>query len=223
MALVKKQRNNPTAFVVVLPCGMWSCPECGQVNKSRWSHRIMKGVSHYQRRGHEFSFVTLTLRGDTRQRMRSIETWRKVFPRIIERHRRKVGTVPYAVIPELHKNGVVHLHSLIASQLPSRWWKDTSFHCGAGYMAKSIPVADHKATVGYVTKYLGKGIDLVKWPKGYRRIRVTHDWPREQKRPSTDNAVYEIYHGADVDYVVAKLKRLGYIVSAGFHQNAPTY
>lgn len=223
MALVKKQRGNPTAFITVLTCNMWSCPECGDRLKRRWTHRIMKGISHYQRKGHKFSFVTLTLRGDTRQRAKSIEAWRKLFPRIIERHRRKVGTVPYAVIPELHKNGVVHLHVLIASQLTKRWWKDTAFHCGAGHQADMKPIDDHTAVVGYLMKYLGKGMTLNKWPKNYRRIRVTHDWPKATKRGTTDNAVYEIYHASNADYVIAKLKHFGYIVSAGYSQNSPTF
>ncbi len=215
MLLVKKQKDNPTAHLTLLTCNQWACKECGDRNRSQWTHRIMKGVSHYQRKGHEFSFVTLTLRGDTRQRSRSVEAWRKLFPRIIERHRRKVGTVPYAVIPELHKNGVVHMHALVASQLPKRWWKDTSFTCGAGHQADVKNIDDHKSTVGYVTKYLGKGMGLKRWPKGYRRIRVTHGWPQQQKRGSTDNAVYEVYHGGSIDYVVARLEHLNYTVVTG--------
>lgn len=176
----------------------------------------MKGVSHYQRKGHKFSFVTLTLRGDTRQRMRSVEVWRKLFPRIIERHRRKCGTVPYATIPELHKNGVVHMHLIIASQLSKRWWKDTAFHCGAGYQADSKPIEKHTQAVAYVTKYLGKGLGLKKWPKNYRRIRVTHGWPRSQKKGTTDNAIYQVYRASEVDYVIQKLQRQSYIVATGY-------
>ena len=218
IALIKKSRENWDAHITVPSCNMWSCPECSERLRRQWSHRIMKGVSHYQRKGHKFSFVTLTLRGDTRSRNRSIDAWRVLFPRIIERHRRLLGTVPYAVIPELHKNGVVHIHCIIASQLTKRWWKDTSFHAGAGHQADMKPITDHTGAVSYVVKYLGKGMGLKKWPKNYRRIRVTHDWPKDRSRDLASSAVYDIYHARDLDYVIAKLERLGYNVITGYGQ-----
>ena len=181
-----------------------------------WSHRIMKGVSHYQRKGHEFSFVTLTLRGDTRQREASIQAWRKLFPRIIERHRRTVGTVPYVVVPECHKNGVVHIHAIVASQLKKRWWKDTSFHAGAGHQADCKPIDNHQQAVGYVTKYLGKSIGLKRWPAKFKRIRATAGWPDHRPQKNASEGVWQVYGAQDADYVIAKLERLGYTVKTGY-------
>lgn len=157
---------------------MWSCPECGETNASAWRDRVLYGVLMYMtERGIEFRFVTLTLGGNNRTRLNSIQAWREVWPRLYARHYRKHGARPYVLIPEMHRNGVVHLHAIIATDEKQRWWKDNCYAVGGGYMAKSIAIDQPSNILVYMAKYMTKNNAVKRWPDNYRRVRTSHDWP----------------------------------------------
>ncbi len=213
--IMRRKDGGGKAEIFFPPCKTWSCPECGERNKHRWKHRVMYGVDHYQKQGKEFSFVTITLGGKYKARDDSILGWRVVWPRVYDRFRRVFGRQPYAIIPECHRNGRVHLHMLIAGRAPERWWKDNVYGCGGGYIADSQPFDRVSGVVVYFTKYLAKGMALQQWPDNFKRIRVSHNWPKHPEKPTQDDMLYSIVHPKSLDWTIQWLWRMGYDVRNG--------
>lgn len=176
----------------------------------------MYGVSHYQKQGKEFDFVTITLGGKYKSRDDSIQGWRRVWPRVYDRHTRMVGKQPFVILPECHRNGRVHLHLVIASGVGKRWWKDNVYGCGGGYIADSKPVGSIGGVSWYVTKYITKSIGLAKWPHKFKRVRASHYWPKQPEKASDTESLYTIVHPGALEWTVQWLWRMGYEVHYGF-------
>lgn len=201
----------------VLPCGSWSCPECGERKRKQWTKDVMFGVSWYMgQKNMDFSLLTLTLSGRNRTRATSITQWRSVWPRLNSRHYRQYGWCPYVLVPEGHKNGVVHLHSICGSVATKRWWKDNSVKSGGGFIADIEPCRDPGRAGAYATKYLGKSLTISTWPKSYRRIRTSRDWPK-MPRPEVDtNYEWKVIHPNQLDWLVTYHYGIGMDVRFGW-------
>ena len=83
----------------------------------------------------------------------------------------------YALLPEQHKDGRLHMHMLIGAAIKKRWLKDNAFASGAGFMADSEPLTSGKRGAYYVSKYVGKSLGVEQWPVKFRRIRTSQKWP----------------------------------------------
>lgn len=196
-------------------CKLWACPECSERNKTRWLHRVMYGVDHYIRQGRDFSFVTLTLGGRYKSRDDSIAGWRKVWPRVYDRYRRAFGKQPYVILPECHRNGRVHLHAIIGAIAGERWYKDNVWSCGGGYMADCEKLRSVKAAGSYAMKYMSKTVALTRWPRKFKRIRVSHHWPKKPDKPRDDETLYTVLNPSQLEWTIAWLWRMGYDVNNG--------
>lgn len=212
---MRRNELSKQSVVFFPPCKTWACPECAERNKSRWKHRVMYGVDHYQRQGKEFSFVTLTLGGRYKAREDSIRGWRVVWPRVYDRHSRKFGRQPYTVLPECHRNGRVHLHLIIAGDANKRWWKDNVWGCGGGYIADRQQIKSVGSVASYVVKYITKAVGLKRWPPKFKRIRLSHYWPSVPEKPTDEQGLYTVLSPAQLDWTVAWLWRMGYHVANG--------
>lgn len=203
--------------IFVLPCGKWTCPECGERNRKTWMHDVMYGVSWYmETQNMEFSLLTLTLSGRNRSRQSSISAWRSVWPRLFSRHYRKYGSCPYVLVPEMHRNGVVHLHAIVSSPTTKRWWKDNCYACGGGYIADFELCRDERRAGAYATKYLGKNLAVHNWPKGYRRIRTSRYWPKVPRSAASDNYEWKVIHPGQLDWLVTYHYGIGMDVRFGW-------
>lgn len=196
--------DNEITRVFALPCNMWDCPECGERKRQRWLIDVMHGVSCYmQGNGLDFYCLTLTLGGRNRKRDTSISVWRSVWPRLNSRHYRAFGWCPYVLVPEPHKNGVVHLHAILSSPSDERWWKDNCHKSGGGYIASFEPCRDAAHAGGYFTKYIHKQVAITKWPKGFNRVRTSQHWPKLD-RPQPGN---------DFEWKVVRLEQLQWLIT----------
>lgn len=181
--------RNPTkhAGVIFHPrCGSWNCPYCWQINKDEWLQVAVKGTVEILDRGSMLQFVTITGRGYYTPTS-SIYFMRKNWPALrkrIQYHTDKWSDVTktefsYLLIPERHKSGVAHWHILVATfEDRNRFWKDNAYECGFGHQAKVRNVENSVQSAGYVTKYLAKDAGQIAWPKGFRRVRTSKNWPR---------------------------------------------
>lgn len=90
------------------------------------------------------------------------------------------------MVPERHKSGVVHCHILAATIYDTeRSWKDFAFSSGFGWKVDVQPLVTPTKASKYISKYLHKGVGAETWPRGFRRVRHSHNWPisEEQAMP----------------------------------------
>jgi hypothetical protein len=157
-------------------CGSWSCPYCAQVNQSRWAVRAYYGTLVYQSAGDEVDFLTLT----SHEKLNPAQT-RWVFPKawkkLSQRARRAADGFDYLMIPEVHKDGRLHIHAVETSALGESWWKDNARASGLGYMDEEEPIRKPAGAAAYVVKYIGKTLTISTWPRSFHRVRTSRRWP----------------------------------------------
>lgn len=183
-----------TALVFMPNCGLWRCPYCAELKKQEWMLTAWSGSQKLAANGHELQFVTVTTRGGAgRTRERAFYALRDAWPKLRKKAQYKIQGFEYIMIPEQHKNGIVHAHIIATGNLKKRWWKDEAYRAGMGYMADAETMADPVEAAGYVSKYLGKQLAGFQWPQGFHRIRRSANWPRLAEQPVDERYDYEVY------------------------------
>lgn len=166
-------------FIYLVRCKSWYCGSCGHRNKLEWIAKIAEGIDHYIQNGIEdWMFCTVTSHPKLNTRSQCLYVEPKAWDKLRNRIKYYHGKVRYVYMPELHKNGRVHWHFLMSGGIPVSWWKKHAPSCGFGYMFDSQEILDGRNSVLYVTKELGKSLDIVKWPRKLRRIRTNQKWPK---------------------------------------------
>jgi len=98
---------------------------------------------------------------------------------------------------------------IIAADFTKRWLKDNARSCGFGYQC-DVSVFDNddaiKFAVWYTTKYLSKSLEITQWPKHFRRIRTSRNWPvlpddSDFERPILDWHYLCTYYAEGLDYL----------------------
>jgi hypothetical protein len=151
----------------------------------------------------------------------SVAVFRDAWPNLRKRAKRLQNGMAYAMIPERQKNGRIHVHALSDSHLGTRWWKDNGAEVGLGWRNEEEPVRDLWKAAYYANKYLNKETATTAWPKGFRRVRCSRNWPKltKQKLPGSwsirpvewdvaladliDNLERQRYHCLRVDHAQA--------------------
>ena len=164
---------NSEGQIVLLACGLWSCPRCAQINAFRWSERIRYGLALWRPRPAYFWTLTLP------PWVVTPEVGYRVLPErwdaLRNRLQYRVGRWLYAAFVEGHPHRafIPHLHIISLSQAPERL-KDLAVSSGFGHQAKEIEI-NGKMAASYVSKYASKqGREM---PKNFRRVRVSRLWP----------------------------------------------
>jgi hypothetical protein len=207
-----KSKNRPYMFgvenskkllvVVRPPCRQWDCPHCAEVLAKQWMLRCMMLVSNSDSE-QSFDFVTLTMHEDlkTNKSTRAVfeDAWRKLYAAL----KRAQKDFSYVLVPELHKDGRMHVHMITSFHPPDeyfvhhhrqrnkqvrrmraagvmdRFWKDVPRAYGFGYANDQEPIEGDVAKVaGYIGKYLSKQRKVNQWPKGFKHVRASHDVPQ---------------------------------------------
>lgn len=160
-------------------------------------------------------FVTLTSRAYATP-VKSIHYFKENWPKLVRRIKYHTeqgggGKLYYLLIPERTKAGILHAHAIMTTNLSKKWFKDNGHACGFGYQAHTEQIEYYHGVVGYVVKYLGKDVVHTDWPKGFRRVRTSRNWPKvpdEQKpgwqyaKHSDESAWFEYYLLQDYGYKV---------------------
>ena len=167
-------------------CKQWRCPYCAQINKRLWTMKAYYGAEFLQDgEGENLRFITLTSHERLTKRQ-SWQVWPKAWSKLYMRAKRIQSGASYILVPEQHKDGRLHVHFLATWDMSSRWWKDNARACGLGYMAESEQPRSLAHAAWYVGKYISKQLDTNQWPKGFRRVRPSHNWPKmpQAERPA---------------------------------------
>ena len=237
--LVGEHFASKTAVLFRPSCKCWACPVCGESNRFRWSLRAAHGVSDIIQRGDGVFFITLTFPGwmgsdETRER------WRASWPKLSTRFRREWNGARYLYVHEQHKDGRMHIHMVTDAALPKRWWKDNCATCGFGYMADADEVRDGDRVARYVAKHLAgeagkvagrkmrqeltKQTTMHEWPKGWRRVSTSRNWPKMPDMPQPDGWAWRVMgHGEALAETFVMYRTRGWSVNSADHKTAWEY
>jgi len=192
--IIGRKKGENRAILFQPDCGQWNCPYCAEKRKNEWFMRAYAGVKDLAAEGLPVGFITLTSRGGKgRTRDAALMAFKVGWPRLSRRVKYAQGRLSYLLVPEQHKNGIIHAHVLANNALSKRWWKDNAYQSGLGYMVDVGSVLDPASGALYVVKYIGKQLELKDWPKGFRRVRASQDWPRLKLSEGSPLMDYEVY------------------------------
>jgi hypothetical protein len=161
------------------------------------------------------NFITLT----SHERLAASASLR-VLPRAwskLQERLRREAKGDYLIVPELHKDGRVHLHGLFSHAVSKRWYKDNARACGLGYQVDLQEIKRDGGVAAYITKYLTKSVLEPQFAKGFRRVRTTRGWPKLPPMEARSGLVFEaLERGESVASAVDQARRNGYrVVMAG--------
>jgi len=202
-------------------CKQWSCPTCGQINAERAVALAAHGSSVLSKdQGHVLTFVTVT----SHERLSAGATLRvlpSAWPKLRKRIARSADNPAWLLIPELHEDGRVHLHGIVAAQLETRWLKDNARACGFGYMADAQIVQNVYEVVSYTAGYMGKTLQNSNFAKGFHRYRTAQHWPHLPELPEPPGWNFTLVARDSVlDDEVNRLADANYIVAVFDHATA---
>jgi len=172
-------------------CKLWSCDYCAELNKEFWIHQATRGAILITTEGRKIQFVTLTSRPYATPTT-GLYFLKKNWPllnRKLKYHTDKWRAAlgyewAYFMVPEHHKSGVVHCHLFAATHYDTvKSWKDFAFSSGFGWRVDVQPLITPEQAASYVAKYLHKGHGAEQWPKGFRRVRHSQNWPVSEMEP----------------------------------------
>lgn len=158
-------------------CKLWSCPACSEVNKRLWTVKVYHGAMTLLDLGETLYMITLTSH-ERLSREGSVNVWPKAWKKLHSRAKYRQRTAQYVLIPERHKSGKLHVHLISTWSMKQKWWKDNARECGLGYQNRVREVKEPAIAAWYVSKYVGKSIADEEWPRGFRRVRVSQQWPK---------------------------------------------
>lgn len=130
--------------------------------------------------GKDIMFWTITSHQHIRTLAKGIYVWRSAWPKLRKRLQRQAKNCAYMYIPEQHKDGSFHVHLLTAAPVTERWCKDNSAQVGLGYMSEYEQVRSAHKAAWYASKYLTKDSHKLDWPKYFRRVNTSRNWPRPE-------------------------------------------
>lgn len=166
-------------------CKSWNCDYCSEELKDNWIHQAARGSMILEENGSQLQFVTLTSRGYATPN-KSIyffkENWPKLRKRIAANTKEWTPFTgcewAYFLVPERHKSGVLHCHLVASTHICAESvWKRHAFETGFGYVIDVQEMITPLLAATYVAKYLHKGMGAEVWPKGFRRVRHSQNWP----------------------------------------------
>jgi hypothetical protein len=170
--------NKTTKHAIIFRprCKLWNCAYCGQKNAALWTMRIVAATQLFIDQGKDVSFVTVTSH-EKLSPTQTISALPDQWAKLSTRFRRATGGCNYAIIPETHTDGRLHLHGIFDKELGTRWWKDNARNCGMGFMAEEKPVYSAAGAGAYTSKYTTKQLQTNNWAKGFRRVRTSRFYP----------------------------------------------
>lgn len=183
-------KNKNTAILFNPACNSWSCDYCAETQKENWIHQAARGSMVLASEGSELQFITLTSRGYATPN-KSVYFFKQNWPKLRKRMAERTNEWEpftgnrwaYFLVPERHKSGVLHAHLIAATHICAKSvWKQHAHQTGFGYVVDVQEMITPLLAAAYVAKYLHKGMGAEQWPKGFRRVRHSQNWPMSKPR-----------------------------------------
>jgi len=186
-------------------CNDWCCPRCGHIRARTEYGRIVNGAKEISDRDHKLYFHTITCKGrelSLEDAERDYLKWtNRLFSTCRARANKQEMFWCYAQVTERQRRLHPHSH-IITSFLPddavpmtvrkrgkdgvwrdrevmySEWWLDKNVSAGLGNQCEITEILNPVAVAVYVSKYLFKDAISTVWPKGWKRVRYSQNWPK---------------------------------------------
>jgi hypothetical protein len=204
ITVLGKHKEQQKAILFNPRCKQWNCDYCAELNKDYWIHQGTRGAMLIMMEGRDIQFVTLTSRGyatPTSSLYFFAKNWPKLNRRLkyhTDKYKRSLGYEwSYFLVPEHHKSGVAHFHLFAATLYNTEGsWKDFAFGTGFGFILDVQTLVSSASASSYLAKYLHKGTGAENWPKGFRRVRHSVNWPIAHEKPM-EGWTWDTYHNPD--------------------------
>lgn len=197
-------------------CNHWDCPRCGIIRAKQEYWRIVKGSEQIVSEGNELYFITITTRGAGLKVAEAEENYLQWTNRLLTNLRtnakRRSAYWCYVQVTERQKRKHPHSHILTTYKpmdliegcklqyeqvngQKQAYWQDALrsddlqgavCSAGLGDQYDISCVRNVSAVSRYIGKYLFKTSLLTVWPKGWRRVRYSANWPRTDFRPNSN-------------------------------------
>lgn len=220
--LIAFQRDSGAWYLCQGCCNSWQCPRCSVIRAKHEYGNIVHGAKTLAT-DNPLYFVTLTMRGKDLDLATADDQYYAQTNRLLSAWRaetkRHGGHWSYVQVTERQRRGAAHSHIICASvpadtkpyrrlqKLPSGaiakrdcyfsvWLMKRAVSAGLGRML-DISLVDSPHGVGsYVAKYLFKDIQTHIWPRKWKRIRYSRNWPKMVHRSTAIDA-FPIVHASD--------------------------
>lgn len=186
-------------------CNDWTCKRCGVIRAKKEYGRMVHGARELADAGHKLYFLTLTCRGremSKKEAEAGYYGWTNATLNAMRnRAKRKGAEWFYSGVTERQKRGHPHSHYQITwmpedatpyakgKRLPngaiakhdcfySEWLTQACVRAGLGKMTDITEVRSPVAVAVYQAKYMFKDAMRTVWPKGWRRVRYSNNWPK---------------------------------------------
>jgi len=207
------RETNGMAHVVQGCCNDWTCPRCGHIRARQEYARIVNGAEKIGETAQPLYFWTLTCRGKDMPLETAEKDYMKWTNRLFTAARMRAARAGqywcYVQVTERQKRSHPHSH-LINSYIPedvrlvkmgdclpngrvakhdtlwSEWFIAANERAGLGIECELSLIKSPRAVATYVSKYLFKDAMSTKWPKGWKRVRYSHSWPKMPERELLD-------------------------------------
>lgn len=192
-------------------CNAWTCGRCGHIRACAEYGRIVAGAKQLAEGGHSLFFLTLTCRGRDMGLDEAEAGYMQWTNRLLTnartRAKRDRQHWAYAQVTERQDRGHPHSHIIITfcpgdvfhygpgvslpngatakhEGLYSDWLVASAVSAGLGPMVDLSYIRSAVAVAVYAAKYFFKDAMSTQWPKGWRRVRYSHSWPKLPTYPS---------------------------------------
>jgi len=185
-------------------CNNWLCKRCGHIRARSEYGRIVNGANELALAGHKLYFHTITCRGkdmSLEDAERGYAKWtNKLLSTMRARCKKQGDFWAYAQVTERQQRQHPHSH-FISTFLPddaiatvkqktkangeieqreiqvSKWFIESNRSAGLGDQCEITVIINAVAVAVYVSKYLFKDAIATHWPKGWKRVRYSQNWP----------------------------------------------
>jgi len=173
-------------------CKLWACEVCAPINKAKWTIRAYHGAEEITKADDTavLHFLTLTSLGSLTP-AQSLYVFPKAWKKLHSRARYRQPKHHYFMVPERQASGRIHMHAITTLALGTRWFKDNGRECGLGFMNENEPCRDPRKAAWYASKYLAKSIEVESWPRGFRRTRLSRNWPKLPEMPENERWTFK--------------------------------
>jgi len=200
-------RQGEKAHITQGTCNHWDCPRCGQIRAREEYGRIVAGCKEMAK-DNEIWFLTITCQGAdltlAEAESHYLEWTNRFLSNARYRAKRENQTWSYVQVTERQKRGFPHSHILTTFRITdarldwkanwvtrdgvkvnewqgayrSDWMQSAVIKAGLGEQYDVSVVHTVDAASRYVAKYLFKESLHTQWPKGWKRVRYSQNWPK---------------------------------------------
>lgn len=199
-------------------CNHWDCPRCGPGIARKNYGRIIEGARHFAQHNQLYFLTITCRGKEMSKSVADEKylLWTNRLLSTLRASAKKSSQAwAYAAVTERQKRGHPHSHFLTTFCPPdarmglrkswahdnagkrvysktecirSDWLQERVISAGLGEQYDLTPVQNTEACSRYVAKYLFKQTLLSVWPKNWRRVRYSQNWPQLPER-NTDAKV----------------------------------